>query len=240
VHFNTSRGVLADARIRRALSLALDRGAAASAVSRLDVRPSTTCVPPVGNWGDDRTVEEDIAEARRLLAEAGYPEGRGFPVLHWPYRIGTNKAFSRLPELCAAQWRERLGIPVYTRLLDDDAYLARERERDYDLILATWFGAMPDAARLAQLLVDPALLALSDWQDPELEALVGKTRALRGGELHDALVVAERRFLAGMPATPVFVYNRHTLKHRSVLGWYPDPVGLHPLKHLRLADAPLP
>ncbi|HET7537998.1 MAG TPA: peptide ABC transporter substrate-binding protein, partial [Candidatus Didemnitutus sp.] len=133
VHFNLRRGPLADVRVRRALSLALDREALVRTISPADLRAAHTCLPPLADGENIPTVHEDLAEARRLLAEAGYPGGRNFPVLNWPYRSATIDAAVKVPEECAAQWRERLGIPIYLVLMDDEEFQARVQRRDYDL-----------------------------------------------------------------------------------------------------------
>lgn len=232
VHFNIQRGPLADVRVRRALSLALDREALVSTISPADLRPAHACLPPIAEWEDVRTVEENLVEARRLLAEAGYPEGKGFPVLNWPYRYTTLDAAVRLPEVCAAQWRDRLGIPVYLVLADEQEFQKRVASRDFDLVLMPWYGSLPDLARLASQLAEPATRVYSGWDGGNLAELVQTARQHTGAEERESVLAVERAFLEQMPATPVIFYNRHTLKHRSVAGWYPDPMGLHPLKYL--------
>ena len=235
IHFNLRAAPLSDDRVRRALSLALDRVALVRAVSSANVRPAYTCLPPIAGWERMRTVEEDLAEARRLLAEAGYPEGRGLPVLRWPFRIGAIDASQRLPEICADQWRRRLGVQVYVLPLDDESFQDRLAARDYDLVLAGLVGSVPDLAHIAGQLFGSAMRNYSGWDAGALPELVGVAREASGEVRLNLLLDVERAFLADMPATPVIFYNRHTLKHESVAGWYPDPTGLHPLKYLFLA-----
>ena len=237
VHFNTRHGPLRDARVRRALSLALDRGALADASSKGDVRPAVACLPPIAEWRKVRTVEENLAEARRLLAEAGYPNGAGFPVLKWPHRPGITDAFNRLAVECAVQWRERLGVPVYVFPVDADRWEELREHADYDLALTTWFGPVADLGRLANQLIEPPVRELSGWRDNGVTALVAEARGLRGAAQRERVLAAERAFLNAMPATPLVVFNRHTLRHRAVAGWHADPVGMQMLKTLRL-EAP--
>jgi oligopeptide transport system substrate-binding protein len=239
IHFNLKKdSPLSDVRVRRALSLALDRDALVNTISPADLRPAHSCLPPITEWENVRTVEENLDEARRLLAEAGYPDGKGFPVLNWPYRYTTLDAAVRLPEVCAVQWRERLGIPVYLVLANDPEFQARVAARDYDLVLMPWYGALPDLARLASQLAEPATCIYSGWDGGNLADLVQTARQHTGVEERESVLAVEKAFLEHMAATPVIFYNRHTLKHRSVAGWYPDPMGLHPLKYLYFDHAP--
>jgi ABC-type oligopeptide transport system substrate-binding subunit len=240
VHFNLRHGPLADRRVRLALSLALDRARLAQDVSSANVRPAFTCLPPVGEWEGRRTVQEDLAEAHRLLTAAGYPDGRGFPVLRWPYRIGAVDASVRLPEVCAEQWRERLGLQVYVLPVDDEDFQSRVAAKDYDVVLAPMLGTLPDLARLAGQLASARMRDYTGWDGGQVPKLVESAREEGGDALPDKLLAVERAFLADMPATPVIFYNRHTLKQLSVAGWYPDATGMHPLKYLYLTGIPRP
>lgn len=237
VHFNVRQGPLADIRVRQALSLALDRAALAREVSSANVRPAYTCLPPVGEWESMHTVEENLEAARRLLAEAGYPGGRGLPVLRWPYRRGAIDASTRLPEACASQWRDRLGIGIYVLPLDDEDFQLRLAGRDYDVVLAAILGTLPDLSRIASQLCNARIRAYTGWDGGGVTQFVELARSAGPSELTGRLLEVEHQFLAEMPATPVIFYNRHMLKDVSIGGWYPDPTGLHPFKNLRLAAA---
>jgi oligopeptide transport system substrate-binding protein len=237
VHFNLRRGPLADVRVRRALSLALDRVALVRQVSALNIRPARACLPPIADWAEMQTVEENLAEAQRQLAEAGYPDGRGFPVLRWPYGSSGVNATVQVPDACAAQWRERLHIPLYLVPREAGEFHEVVQRRDYDVVYAPMLGAMPDLARLASQLSEPAMRAYSGWDGGRVTALAEVARQETGEQLRTQVLAVEREYLAEMPATPLIFYNRTTLKDRRVVGWYPDPIGLHPLKYLHFAEA---
>ena len=236
VHFNLRRAPLADERVRQALSLALDRTALARSVAPGSVRPAFTCLPPIGDWARQHTVEENLGDAQRLLAEAGFPGGRGFPVLRWPFRTAAIDAAQRVPELCADQWRSRLGIQVYVLPVDDAEFQRRLAVHDYDVVLAALVGSVPDLAHIASQLAGSAMRSYSGWNAGALPEIVGIAREATGEVRTNLLRDVERTFLVEMPATPVIVYDRHTFKHDSVAGWYPDSTGLHPLKYLYLTE----
>ncbi|HVU18065.1 MAG TPA: peptide ABC transporter substrate-binding protein [Candidatus Didemnitutus sp.] len=239
VHFNLRQGPLADRRVRQALSLALDRSRLASEVSTVNVRAARACLPPVNDWDDVRTVREDLSEAKRLLGEAGYPDGRGFPVLTWPYRNTGTDASVRLPEVCSAQWRDRLGLQIYLLPVDEDEFQHRLTTHGYDVVLAPVVSPLPDLTHLASQLITARVRAYSGWDGAGVARLLEKAREARRDQVHDRILAFENAYLDEMPATPLIFYNRHTLKSLSVGGWYVDSTGQHPLKYLSLTEAPL-
>ncbi|HEY4301362.1 MAG TPA: peptide ABC transporter substrate-binding protein, partial [Candidatus Didemnitutus sp.] len=188
VHFNLRRGPLADRRVRQALSLALDRAVMAREISTANVRPARTCLPPVADWEDVRTVREDLGEARRLLAEAGFPGGRNLPVLRWPYRSAGTEASVRLPEICAEQWRERLGLQVYLLPVDEEDFQHRVASHDYDLILGPIVGTLPDLTHLASELTSSTNSAYSGWDGSAVVKLVERAREADAGQVHNRIL----------------------------------------------------
>src|SRR5262249_39856910 len=83
---NTKRKPFDDVRVRRALAKAIDRAEIASTALGAGEVPAYSLVPPGMKGYDPPTLgKEDVEEARRLLAEAGYPDGRGFPKLEILY-----------------------------------------------------------------------------------------------------------------------------------------------------------
>ncbi|MFZ9683684.1 MAG: peptide ABC transporter substrate-binding protein, partial [Cephaloticoccus sp.] len=127
--FNTTRAPLNDVRVRVALSLAVDRVALATQVKKGGQVPAYQFVPPgLGGYVPGPRLEEDAAEARRLLAEAGYPGGAGFPDLELA-------GWSETPVLEAVQamWLRELGIRVRLGVRDAKVHLTALTTGDYDI-----------------------------------------------------------------------------------------------------------
>lgn len=234
LQFNVSRPPLNDARVRRALSLALDRAALARRFDGGGALPAYSFTPP-GQSEDaaERTVEEDLATARRLLAEAGYPEGRGFPVLRVPFLTGPES--NRLPFYCAEQWRTRLGIRVYTPELPREEMLSRARRGDFDAVHVRWVASPLDFSTLSQQVDVPLPQPFRSAAEARIAALVFEARKLQGRARLHAMLAAERALLEEMPATPVLLYHRYTLRSDRVAGWRHDIFGRHALRDFRLS-----
>lgn len=224
--FNTTQGPLRDVRVRRALSLALDRARLVERVVRGGQEPAERFVPPALRFGDDHAVRlgdqpgEDPQAARALLAAAGYPGGRGFPVLE----LSTWTAGSTC-EAIQAMWRKELGIEVAIATREAKVHLATLRDGRYDIAFMT---AIPDVADAANLLGDFATGAAANyphWADPAFDRLMREAReATSGPDQADRLREAEARLLDQMPATPLYFNTINWLMRPGVQGWRPDPL----------------
>lgn len=236
LQFNTARPPLDDVRVRRALSLALDRAALARRFGGGGALPAYSFTP-TGRMQEtaERTVDEDLDEARGLLAAAGYPEGRGFPVLRVPVVAGEDA--NPLPLFCAEQWRARLGLRVYTPVLPRGELRARAARGDFDALHFRWVASPLDFSTLTQQIGAPLPRPFHAPVEKRLAALVLEARGLRGRARLQAMLAAERELLQQMPATPVLLYHRYTLRSERVAGWQQDIFGRHPLRELRPAVA---
>jgi ABC-type oligopeptide transport system substrate-binding subunit len=234
LQFNASHPPLRDARVRRALSLALDRAALAGRFGGGGALPAYSFTPPgQAADGPGRTVIEDLAEARRLLAEAGYPEGRGFPVLRIPVSAGSD--MNPLPLYCADQWRSRLGLRVYTPILPREELLARIERGDFDVVHYRWVASPLDFSTLTQQVGAPLPRPFRAVPGDRVDSLVREARGLEGRERLHAMLAAEKELMREMPATPVLLYHRYTLRGAGVAGWRHDIFGRHPLRDFRPA-----
>lgn len=146
--FNCERKPFDDANVRKALAMAIDRTAIVENVTQGGQLPAYAFVPPgladVAPGSDFREVggdyiSEDIAEAKRLLAEAGYPDGAGFPafeILH-----NTSEAHKMIAEAIQEMWKTNLGIEGVTITNQEwGTYLTSRDEGAFDVARAGWIG----------------------------------------------------------------------------------------------------
>ena len=140
--FDTSRPPFDDRRVRRAFVLATDREALADVVFMGYVSPATGGFVPPGMPGHSAGIglPYDPERARRLLAEAGYPGGRGFPDVRAWTRL------TPLPHLAhlRSQWRENLGIEITWGTMEWAEYLDRLRKEPPHLFIMGWIADYPD------------------------------------------------------------------------------------------------
>ena len=218
--FNTRRAPLSDARVRRALCLALDREALVTRVVLGGQRVAHTFVPPGlgGHRPPPSEVRFDPDEARRLLADAGFPAGRGFPRLE--LATWTNPAVA---EALQAMWKRELGIEIAIGQREARVHLAALASGDYDLGFMT---AIPDVADPADLLGNLRTGAPANypqWHDAAYDAALDHAAAATtASERLERLAAAETRLLAQRPVSPLYFNTRNFLVSPRVSDWHED------------------
>lgn len=233
LHFNLRSVPLNDVRVRRALSLALDREEIAQRFRGWSTRAAWSLTPRIHEDEVMATVHEDLAEARRLLAEAGYPEGRGFPVLRVP--IVSSGESNPLLYFCADQWRKKLGIRVYVAPLPPAEVQARSMAGEFDMIHYHWTLTPTMVSIVSGLDMAQFPPGFSDWDKTALRDLVGEAWQRKGFARRRKMLEAERALLEQMPLTPLVTYRMFYLKHSRVSGWTRDVYGRHPFGELSVA-----
>ena len=139
---NVNRPPLDDPRVRKALSMAIDRDMIVREVTRAGQVPAWSLVPmEMSTYTTYKPVEAErgsIEKAKSLLAEAGYPDGEGFPEITLLYN--TSGSHQQIVEVLQAQWKENLNINVKPQNQEWGAYLSTVRQIDYDVARAGWIG----------------------------------------------------------------------------------------------------
>jgi oligopeptide transport system substrate-binding protein len=135
--FNTAHEPFDDVRVREALALAIDR----ERISRDDLEGATE---PAGKFLPDamsgerpvvdkaERLEHDVNQARELLAEAGYPNGEGFPVIR--LLVNRNELQRIVAQSIAAMWRAALNVETEIVIRSWEEYEAAITAGDYDIV----------------------------------------------------------------------------------------------------------
>lgn len=233
--FNTRRSPLNDARVRRALSKAIDRPAITEKVLHGGQQPAARFLPGELAPANARQEASDNAvEARASLAEAGYPEGKGFPVLELSGWTNTP-----VLEAIQAMWRKNLGIEVTIATRDAKVHVAALQEGRYDIGFVT---AIPDAADAMLLLAEyrpGAAGNYAHWSDATYEDLLNRAERTAKPETRaQLLLAAENRMLEESPLAPLYFNTRNYLVRPEVQGWSED--GLWNRFYKNVSVVPLP
>lgn len=228
---NLRHPALQDVRVRRALSLALDRRALTEKILFGVRQPAFTYVPP-GTAGFESAyrLREDQTEARRLLAEAGYPAGSGFPEMVFIYPSGQDT--QRIAEVIQQQWQEVLGVRMEIVNLERQSYFSRRREREFDLCYFAWVGDYVDPVTFLGLWVTDAGNNLAGWQSADYDHRL-QAAAHGGGERLNLLAEAEALLLQDLPILPLYFGATQYLKDPRVQGWDANLLDWHPLRSVR-------
>lgn len=221
---NVRKAPFTDARIRRALSLAIDRETIASKILPGGRKPAPTFVPDfLTGYTPPKRTAYDPEAARRLLAEAGFPKGANLPPIEILYN--NNEILRLVCEAVQQMWRRELGVDV--RLVNQEykVVFANRRAGDYQLLLGTWTADYLDATTFLDLWRSGSGNNHTGWTDPAYDALAKKADATVDPVARAAILAeAEALVLDSAPIIPVY-FNTHVyLLHPAVKGWQPTPM----------------
>src|SRR5208283_2685484 len=129
-------------------------------------RTPASALTPAGTAGYSSAagVPTDFAEARRLLAEAGYPGGRNFP--HLEIQMNTDTVNTKIFEAIQEMWRRELGISVSLVSLDFRVWLDNQRSLNYQVSRSRWVGDYDDPSTYLDLFRSDSGNNQTGWADP--------------------------------------------------------------------------
>lgn len=171
LRFNCVRGPFADERVRRAFSMAVDKNLIVEKITRAGEQPAAGFVPPgIAGYEGAEGLPYDPDEARRLLAEAGFPGGRGFPLVNYLYsKSDLNEAVAI--EL-QSMWREKLGVTVNLSRQEWKVYLNSMSLLDYDIARSSWVGDYPDPNTFLDMFLTGGGNNRTGWSDARYDELI--------------------------------------------------------------------
>ena len=234
LRFNVTRAPLNDRRVRQALARALDRTALVQDVTLGGQQPAHCLTPPnTAGYTARAAIPDDFAVARQLLAEAGFPAGRGFPKVE--IQFATLELNQRLLEAVQQMWHRELGLEVVLANKEQRVWLTDERQLNYDLSFAHWYGDYVDPSTYLELFTAGVGNNSTGWANPEYDRLVLSAGAEmdvpRRRELYQQ---AEAILLEEAPIAPLFFGKRVFLCHPAVRNWRPALLGIHQYKDVYL------
>lgn len=235
---NVTDPVLKDKRIRHALSMALDRQAIVDTVTRGDQRPAFALTPPdTMGYTSTAQLKFDVEGAKKLLAEAGYPDGKGLPPIEIHYNtLETHKAVA---EAVQQMWRKNLGVEVTLRNEEWKVYMATQNQTNYMVSRAGWTGDYVDPNTFLSTFLSYAGNNRTGWNNPEYDRLVEAAMCMADEqERTKTLQAAEAILLDDLPLIPIYYYTRVHLVSPDVKGWYPNLLDQHPYKFVYLEATP--
>ena len=237
---NTKRKPFNDVRVRRAFGLALDRQSIIDNLLRANQKPAFGIVPPMDGYEPVLGFSYDVAEAKRLMAEAGYPDGRGFPD-GIALLIADSETASQVSEAVQAMWRKNLGVTIKIRTEDYNSYLSSQQSMDYDISDAGWNADYYDAATFIDMWVTDGGNNKTGWSHAAFDKLIATAgQSTDAAERIKILREAEALVLKEAPVVPYYFYTRTRLVHPSVIGWSKRLLDDRMWKYFDLAWPPPP
>jgi len=243
---NTTRPPTDDARVRRALALAIPRREICDKIMKAGQLPTWSLVPPMEGYegaemrhapfveegssgeGDDyeTAFAADCAEAQRLLAEAGYGPDNPFPTIEIHYN--TSEAHRDIAEVIGSVWKRVLGIKV--KLLNQEwkVYLDTQKQLTYQVSRAGWIGDYPDPNTYVDLFVTGGENNKTGWGNARYDELVRAAAVELDPEARlGILYEAEQLLLEELPILPIYSYVDQNVVAPRLGGFYPNLQDTH-------------
>ena len=232
--FNVTKPPVSDVRARKALGLAVDRESLTKFVTKAGEVPHSGFVPAgLRGYEGPRGLGFDPVAAKKLLAEAGYPGGKGFPKTELLYN--TSDLHRVITQAVQQMWKEHLGIPVDLVNVEWKVYLARQGGLDYQISRAGWIGDYVDPNTFLEMWKTGGGNNQTGWSSKRFDSLMDRAaRLLDAKDRMRAMQDAERILLDDGPVLPLFTYVNKGMLSRKVKGWYPNILDQHPLKYISI------
>jgi oligopeptide transport system substrate-binding protein len=229
---NNTRPPLNDKRVRRALALAIDRESLVKNVVRGGQQPAySISYPGTAGYTPEAKLTGTVEDAKRLLAEAGFPNGQGFPKLELLYNTSQNHRV--IAEAIQQMWRRNLNIDIGLRNEEWKVYLDSQDNKAYDIERAGWIADYVDPHVFLEIwgsdnLNNDTGFANAQYDDLLQQALRAKDDTERYAiyQKMDALLVEE------LPVIPIYFYTRVAAMSPKVKGYYPTLLDNHPFKYV--------
>lgn len=240
VSFNVQAAPFDDARVREAFTLVIDRNNLADNIIRTGEMPAGAFVP-VGiadategsafrDAGDYYSVdpaeyEANCERARELMAEAGYPDGAGFPAVEYMYN--TDDLHKQMGEAMQADWQRELGVSVTLNNQDWSVFLQSRKEGNFQIARDGWISDFNDPISFLDMYVSTSGNNNAQLRSPEFDEIIARSRAAAGdpAERMKILHEAEDYLMDNYIVGPMTYYTNKYMFNPDVQGLYYTPLG---------------
>lgn len=223
---------LKDVRVRKALSLAIDREAITSKVSKGGEKPATSFVP--SGVTDEKGTKfknkeyykttANVEEAKKLLAEAGYPDGKGFPKLELIYN--TLQQHQSIAAAVQDMWKKNLGIDITLRNLERKVQLTEANKHNFVLNRDGWIADYNDSMTFLDIFTTTNGNNYCGYNNPKYDALITAAKVEANEEKRAAMLhQAEDMIMNDMPIMPIYEYTEVVCMNKKLTGVHVSNLG---------------
>ena len=226
--------------MRQALAIAIDRESLVKNVTRGGQIPAYALTPPeTAGYTPRAKIPNDLNLARKLLADAGYPDGKGLPPIEDSLYNTFESHHKRIAEAVQQMWKKNLGVDA--RLLNEEwkVYLDSMHSMNYQVARQGWIGDYNDPNTFLDNWVTGGGNNETGWSNAEIRPPY-RTSGAPGipNERLEVFQKAEAILMDEMPEIPIYFYTTHFLRRPEGQGWYPTLLDNHPFNEVYLEKRP--
>lgn len=232
---NNKDKTLSDKRVRKALSLAIDRNYIVSNIGYGKLIAAESFVPPVvkgleksfreesSNFIIANNYSNNIIEAKKLLAEAGYPNGENFPILEVKVSSGF---YTTVLEAIQEMWKNNLNIDVVVRTEESKITLPFRQSGKYQIARTSWTGDYNDPLTMLQIMTSDSDINYSGFSNERYDYLINfATTSTNEKDRMEALKEAEAILFEEMPIIPFIYRTDFSVVNPKLKNYIDDPLG---------------
>jgi len=239
VRFNVTHKPFDDPRVRQALALAVDKERITKRITRAGELAAEHFVPPgTQNYQPPPGLGHDPERARKLLAEAGYPGGKGFPRFEYLFNAagGSGKMHEKIAIELQQMWHDELGIDMELRQVETQVFWGMQSRLEYQMSKSTWIGDYNDANTFLGMFVTGGGNNETGWSNPRYDRLIAMANDEPDVVKRETLFQQAETILVHdeAPIFPLFIYvGINYFDTNKVAGIWPNVLDDHPLRSIR-------
>jgi oligopeptide transport system substrate-binding protein len=233
---NTEKKPFSDVNVRRALGMAIDRDSIVKNILKAGQQSAGSLVPPDSSaYRSSLKMSFNPEEARRLLAEAGFPEGKNFPSVTLLYNISDDR--EKISTALQQMWKKHLGINVKLASQEWKVFLVSQDNMQYDVSVRAWKGDYIDPTTFLDLYRSNSLNNGTGWTDNRYDTLLDKAIQEKDEPSRFKLMAeAEDLLINDAPILPMYFFTRGVLVDPRITGFYSTPDDYISFKHLAFKE----
>ncbi|MEN6491701.1 MAG: peptide ABC transporter substrate-binding protein [Rectinema sp.] len=232
INLNNQREPFNDVRVRRAFAAAIDKKTLVDKVLKGGQIPTDEFSPPMAGYTPQPGQGYDPAVAKKLLADAGYPDGKGFPSLTYIYN--TNAGHKLIAEYVQQQLKTNLNVDIVLQNMEFKTLIEMRNKHDFTIARDGWVGDYLDPNTMLELFISDSGNNSGDHRNPAFDKLMEDARMAKGDARMKMLEQAEKILLQNDQAIiPLYHYaNQDMIDTSRWGGWFANPIGYHPPKFI--------